>query len=184
MNSADFQKQTNWIVITGAPSSGKTSVIDELMRCGYHAQPEAARMWIENALQSGLSLQQINNDIAAKQRGIIQTGLALHAAIPIDQLTFMDRGIPDSIAYLRLARLDTAEAQKSAMIYHYRAVFIFDRLPVVRDDVRSESDEVAAKLDVLLEEDYRLLGYSPVRVPVMPVAERANFMLKTLGIVP
>jgi predicted ATPase len=141
-------------------------------------------MWIENTLQSGLSLQEINKDIAAKQNGIIQTGLALHAAIPTDRLTFMDRGIPDSISYLRLAGINTAEAHKSAMIYHYRAVFIFDRLPIVQDEVRNESDEVAANLDALLEQDYRALGYSPIRVPVMPVAKRADFMLKTLGIVP
>jgi predicted ATPase len=180
MNSAAFQFQTAWVVITGAPSSGKTSVIDVLAARGYATQPEAARMWIEQELATGRSIDDINKDILAKQNGIIETGLRLHAALDRNRLTFMDRGIVDSLSYLRMSGINTATAHEKALIYHYKAVFIFDRLPVVQDNVRTEDDKTAATLDRLIEEDYRALGYAPIRVPVMGVEARAEYILQRL----
>jgi predicted ATPase len=39
--------KTNWYVITGAPCSGKTSVIRELEKRGYRVVHEVARAYIE-----------------------------------------------------------------------------------------------------------------------------------------
>ena len=35
-----FEVQTNWHVITGAPCSGKTTLIDQLADKGFHTVPE------------------------------------------------------------------------------------------------------------------------------------------------
>ena len=45
--------ETNWYVITGAPSSGKSSVIRELENLGYRVVHEVARAYIEEELKKG-----------------------------------------------------------------------------------------------------------------------------------
>jgi predicted ATPase len=45
--STPFRVQTNWHVITGAPSSGKTTLIDQLAAKGFRTVPEGARLYIE-----------------------------------------------------------------------------------------------------------------------------------------
>lgn len=180
--TTEFGKQTEWVVITGAPSSGKTSVIDELSRRGFPIVREAARSFIEACLDKGRSLDDIRSDDLTLQADIMALALEWDQSIDVTKMTFMDRGIPDSISYLRLAGHSTQKAMSAARIYQYKAVFIFDRLPVVADGVRTEDDAAAAKLDRFLEEDYANLGYRPIRVPVVPVAERADFILKQLNL--
>lgn len=179
----DFETETSWIVITGAPSSGKTSVIDALISRGYAVQGEVARELIEECLRHGLSLADVKADGGKQlQADILRIKTSREKQLaPLDTV-FMDRGMPDSISYFRLAGLDTNAAMAACRHFRYRAVFIFDRLPVIRDGVRSEDEAAAMQIDVMLEADYRSLGYVPVRVPVMPIAARTDFILKTLGL--
>lgn len=37
-------KETNWYVLIGAPSSGKTTILDKLQSHGYLIIPEVARV--------------------------------------------------------------------------------------------------------------------------------------------
>lgn len=179
----DFKYMTNWCVVTGAPSSGKTSVVDELAHRGHAIQAEVARELIEECLRKGKSLADIRSQpdgLRELQRRILELKLAREMALDTKTLVFMDRGMPDSITYFRLAGLDTMEAEAASHLFRYRAVFIFERLPIKQDGIRTESEGDAAKIDLLLEEDYRALGYDPVRVPVLPIAKRADFILAHL----
>lgn len=176
-----FETQTNWYVITGAPSSGKTSVIEELRARGYAVQNETARELIELGLRRGQTLDDIRHDAADLQRNILALTLEREKNLDPALLTFLDRGLPDSITYCRLAGLDVDDARFFSRRFAYRAVFIFDRLPLIRDDVRTEDDELATRIDRDLEADYRGLGYTPLRVPVMSVSERTDFILLKLG---
>lgn len=45
--------RTNWHVITGAPCSGKTTLIDLLTDKGFRTVPETARQCFENELARG-----------------------------------------------------------------------------------------------------------------------------------
>ncbi len=181
----DFEIDTSWIVITGAPSSGKTSVVDALSARGYNVQGEVARELIEECLRHGLSLTDIKADGGKQlQRDILRIKASREKQLaPLDTV-FMDRGMPDSISYFRLAGLDTEAAIAACRHFRYRAVFIFDRLPLLRDGIRSEDDAVAAEIDRMLQVDYQSLGYAPVRVPVMPIAGRTDFILQALGMTP
>lgn len=175
-----FDFETNWIAITGAPSSGKTSVIDALARRGYSVQAEVARELIEDSLKHGLSLQEARADAKGLQTRILDLKIQREAALDPAACVFMDRGMPDSISYFRLAGMDTQAPIRAALRFKYRAVFIFNRLPLVKDDVRSEDEALADKIDGMLEEDYKSLGYAPVRVPVISVEARADFILSLL----
>jgi predicted ATPase len=181
-NGLKFKNRTNWCVITGAPSSGKTSVIRELAHRGFAVQSEVARELIELGMNHGRTLEEIRRNAEELQGGILEVTLAREMALDLKTTVFMDRGLPDSITYFKLAGLDGIEATAMSYLFQYRAVFIFDRLLVVRDDVRTESNALAAKIDKMLEEDYKAVGYAPVRVPVMSIKERADFILDRLGI--
>jgi predicted ATPase len=178
-----FEHSSRWVVITGAPSSGKTSVIEDLRARGYAVQEEVARALIEECLRRGLSVEDVWREGGQQlQHDILRIKRAREAALDPAACVFMDRGMPDSIAYFRLAGLDTAIAAAACMTFHYAAVFIFDRLPLVKDGVRAEDEAAAQKIDAMLRADYQSLGYDPVSVPVMPIAQRSDFILHALGL--
>ncbi len=182
-SQVSFKVKTNWCVFTGAPSSGKTSVLEELAHRGYAVQVEVARELIETALRQGMSLFEIRDKAHVQdlQRRIVALKLAREKGLHPETLIFSDRGTPDSIAYYRAAGIDTAPAIAASQIFQYRAVFLFERLPLVKDDVRTETDAQAAALEQAIINDYEGLGYSLTRVPVMPIAARADFILQQLG---
>jgi hypothetical protein len=62
---------TNWHVITGAPCSGKTAVIEALARQGYRIVPEIARSYIESRLACGATLNAIKADALAFESHIL-----------------------------------------------------------------------------------------------------------------
>lgn len=170
--------QTNWCVITGAPSSGKTSVIDELKRRGYATDNEIARELIEKLMALGKSLADIRNQDSVQelQRNILKVKMEHEAALDPQETVFMDRGTGDSITYFRRAGLDPVAAMTACEKFRYRRVFLFDRLPLKKDNIRTESDEDAADIEKSLKSDYEDLGYEVVRIPVLPVAERADLV--------
>jgi predicted ATPase len=177
----NFKYKTNWVVITGAPSSGKTSVINALAARGFTVRPETARAVFDRRVAGGETLQQIRADNVLFQHQIIAEKIALEKSLDPAARVFLDRGMPDSMTYFRLAGLDVAEAAGAACLNRYVAVFVFDRLPVVQDGMRTEDEATAARLDRDLESDYKALGYDPVRVPVMPIEARADFVIAKLG---
>lgn len=173
--------KTNWIVITGAPSSGKTSVIEVLRAQGHTVVTEVARDIIQGHIGAGRSLEQIRARNAELQDEILKEKLVREAALDPRALVFLDRGMPDSLTYFRLAEVDPAPAREASLLRQYRAVFFFDRLPLEKDGVRWEEDAQAETLDRDMEADYRTVGYDPIRVPLMSIGERVDFVLRESG---
>lgn len=170
---------TNWCVITGAPSSGKTSVIDELKRRGHAVDNEVARELIEKLMAAGKSLADIRastESVQELQRNILATKSAREDALDPKKLIFMDRGMGDSVTYFRLANLDPTAAIAACGRFRYKHVFLFDRLPLKKDNIRTESNTDAERIDKMLEADYEELGYKVMRIPVMPIEARADFI--------
>ena len=50
--------ETNWCVITGGPSSGKTTLINYLANQGYQIAPEVARSYIKKLLGQNNTLDE------------------------------------------------------------------------------------------------------------------------------
>lgn len=90
---------------------------------------------------------------------------------------FLDRALPDSIAYYRLEDLPPAEPMNHSRQIRYQTVFLFERLGFMKDTVRSENTGTADRIERLIEEAYRELGYPMIRVPVLPIAARADFVV-------
>ena len=170
-------RETEWCVITGAPCSGKTAVVGELARRGFRVVPEAARAHIHAEMKKGRRLDEIKSDPARFEGHIFRTKLAVEARLPAREQLFFDRALPDSIAYYRLEGLDPAEPERHSRRVRYRRVFLFERIEFMKDSVRTEDAETAAHIERLIEEAYTDLGYTIVRVPGMPVGERADFVI-------
>ena len=171
---------TNWYVITGAPCSGKTSVISSLEQLGYRVVHETARAYINEGLDKGKSLDEIKADMSLFEHNIFYRKIEIEASIPDKAIVFLDRAIPDSIAYFRFAGLNPEEPEKESADIRYRKIFLFDRLRIKHDEVRNENDEDSILIDRLIEETYKTLGYEIMRVPVLPVGRRIDFILENM----
>ena len=172
--------ETRWHVVTGAPSSGKTTLIRELERAGYRVIHEVARGYIETQMEKGLTLEEIRADKRSFENRILHTKIAIEAELPKDQVIIFDRAIPDSIAYFELAGLDTKEAIEKSPRNRYAKVFLMDQLHYQIDYARIEDSQTSARLDQSLERSYRILGYKVTRIGAVPVRDRAKIIIQEI----
>ena len=177
---SEFAVDTSWVVITGAPCSGKTTVINELAAAGYETVEEVARKYIESHIRNGTSADDLRADEAKFQRILIDEKVKAEKNADEEKLIFFDRGVPDSITYYRVAGLNPNEALNDCFHYRYGLVLLFDRLTYEDDHVRTEDEETAVFIDEWIERDYRSLGYEVKRVPVLPVKERVKYVIDTV----
>ncbi len=172
---------TRWFVITGAPCSGKTTVIKELQRRGYRCAPEVARAVIDARFAEGMSIAQMRADEAAFQRSLIDAKVVLEKQLDPQEVVFMDRAMPDSISYLKMKGIDPDDVSELSKRFRYAHVFLFERLTFQEDGARVEDEKSSTFLDRQLELDYSSLGYEVERVPVMSIEERVAFVLLRAG---
>lgn len=170
--------RSNWLVITGGPCSGKTSVIETLARRGHSVVPEAARAYIDTLLAQGRSLSCIKADISAFERRILMDKVNIESTLPRGDALILDRAVPDSIAYYQFEGLDPAEPLSFCKAVRYRTVLLFEQLAFKKDKVRSENHQQAQVLEHLLEKAYLGLGYNPIRIPPLSVADRTDLVIK------
>jgi predicted ATPase len=178
--SSSFKITTNWHVITGAPCSGKTTLLDMLADMGFKTVHEAGRTYVVGELAKGLSLEVIRKDQAEFTRQIYSRMLSNEHELHPDEVCFLDRAIPDGPAFYRYAGMNPNDVLPDCFQYQYASVFVLDRLPYVRDGVRDSDDPAAEYLDTWIERDYASLGYDVMRVPVLPPVERLDFILERL----
>ena len=178
--TSPFSQQTKWHVITGASCSGKSTLIDQLAQKGFKTLPEAARLYFEREFAAGRTIGEIREDTAAMTHTIWDLWLEMIAELNPSETIFHDRGLPDAPAFFRLAGMDPNDAVPDCLDYHYKSVFVLDRLPYQKDDVRAGDDEIAEYFESWLLRDYSALGYEIIRVPVLPREERLEFVLDKL----
>ncbi len=173
-------KVTNWCVFTGAPSSGKSTVIKTLnKRRGYHVIPEVARKFIKDQRILGQTIEDLRANDIQFQEQLLQMNFYLEDQLPADKLIMLDRAVPDSIAYQRINGHISILDMERARHFIYKRIFLFDPLPLVNDTVRTEqTSEQIYSIDKELYQVYTELYYNVIRVPVMSVDDRVNFVLE------
>ena len=175
------KKQTNWYVITGGPSSGKTTTVNLLKERGYITTFEHARHYLDTQRLKGKSIEDVRKQQKEFQLGILDMQIEQENQISPDVLVFLDRAIPDALAYYRFLGLSVDEKLTEALrTVSYKKVFILDSLPLVKDYARTEDEAAQKKIHALLVEVYESLGCPIVHVPVLPPEERVDFILKNL----
>lgn len=173
--------KTNWYVITGGPSSGKTTMVNMLKERGYQTTIEHARHYIDTQKVSGKTIEEIKANQSAFQRGVIAMQIAEEERLSPDEIVFLDRAIPDALAYYRFLDLPEDDELKEALRrFTYKKIFILDLLPLVNDYARTEDETAQKKIHRLLMAVYKGLDYPVIQVPVLPPKERLEFILSNL----
>jgi len=173
---------TNWHVITGGPSTGKTTVINMLEKRGYKTTIEHARHYIDTMRTEGQTVEEIRNNKRKFQLGVLDMQIQQEAAIQPKDLVFLDRAIPDAIAYYQFLILDYDDKLLNAVKdTSYKKIFILDRLPFTKDYARTEDEDDQKKIHQLIIDVYTSLGFPIVTVPVLPPTERVEFILNNIS---
>jgi predicted ATPase len=182
------------IVLTGAPSCGKTSVINYFKKKGQNTIEEVARKVLEEKKLHAKSLTDkefLNLQKEIYSRMIVNEGYADHMTIT---LHFLDRSLIDIDGYYlyRFGKIPSTYQKipkyNNKELERYHKVYVLDRLPLVNDGLRLEkNEEEAEKIHECLIKAYELKGYNPVRVPVIPdkninraIRKRAEFIKNDL----
>jgi predicted ATPase len=104
-------------VITGAPGSGKTPLIQALMREGFLGVEEPARAILAEQRATG------GTGVYDKDPRLFCDLMLQRAIADYERLTdacesaFFDRGIPDMVGYAEIFGLDPAAAQAASRRY-------------------------------------------------------------------
>ncbi|MEX0930269.1 MAG: ATP-binding protein [Candidatus Paceibacterota bacterium] len=163
-------------IITGPPGSGKSSLIGHLADLGYRCEPEVAR--------------EVAKDIKSRKspafnRSVIERGREMFWGAPADQVSFFDRGVPDTVAYARWGGdPDADEYEEIARMCKYdNPVFFLPYWKAIyaNDAVRDEFQSDARAIERHLFEVYRELGYTIFTLPRDSVEERAGLILSIIS---
>jgi predicted ATPase len=175
-----MEKQTNWFVITGGPSSGKTTAVEYLTLQGFAMVPESARLLINMEKSQGKTIEEIRADEAEFQKRVFKMKVEAEKKIKPERVTFFDRGIPDSIAYYQLCNLDPAPVIKASRKRRYKKIFFLEQLPFSKDYARTENNELAQKLSEMIYKAYEMVGYNLILVPGKIFKKRIEFILSKI----
>jgi predicted ATPase len=180
MNGAE-----RFFVLSGGPGAGKTTLIETLRANGFATTQEAGRGVIQAEMQSrGNALPWI--DPARFAERMFEWELASYRqAERQDGPVFFDRGLPDTLGYLRLEGLGVPvfmEEQALRLRYHAR-IFIAPPWKEIygQDEERRQSWRLAVRTYEIMAETYMKLGYSLVELPRAPVALRVEFIRQQTG---
>jgi len=172
---------TNWFLSTGAPSSGKSTSLRYLMTDGYNINPDISREYIVNIKKRGIPFEKEVLYSEQIQRILFYIMTADALELDPEQMIIHDYSLPDNIAFLKLSGLSISdEVKRSAMIFRFKKVFIFEPLDFVQDGVRTEDREDQEKLFQLLCETYVSIGYDPVVIKSGTIKNRHKLLLKML----
>lgn len=173
--------KNNWYVITGGPSTGKTTLLAELGRRGYATIPEAARSVIDENLASGISVEQLRRDEKKFQEEVVRRKAAIEASLDPQTITFFDRGMQDTLAYL-MAYDFTVEPWVETLVRGaaYQKIFLLEPVGTFEADyARTEDAAFTKQLHSLLHDAYSQYKIEVIAVPPMSVKERADYVLQS-----
>ena len=122
--SMPFSVQTNWHVITGAPCCGKTTLIDLLANKGFQTVPETAHLYIEREISKGRTFNEILGDRVSLQWILIDMQLIVEHELHANDVTFLDRALPDSLAFNRFFGLNPNEILLECFHYRYASTIV------------------------------------------------------------
>lgn len=174
------------IVITGGPGTGKSTIINELIKRNYNCLEEISRQVILDAQKDGIDQLFLTNPLLFSE--LLLKGRVNQyntSEILNTKTVFFDRGIPDVLAYMDYIG-DTYPDNfvTTSKTLTYNGVFILKPWKAIYkiDNERYESFSQAEKIHDYLLQTYKNLDYTPIDVPIGTVEARTDFILKTLDI--
>ncbi|MDY8136610.1 AAA family ATPase [Aquimarina sp. 2201CG5-10] len=166
------------IIITGAPGTGKTSLIGALKQSGFHCHDEISRKIITEQQKQKTDKTPWGDLMGFVDLVYHQTMEELNT--PINQNIFVDRGLPDTIAYLK-ANSSLIPEYLLSFPYktHYAStVFLapFWKEIYVNDPQRPQSNNEAIKIHKSLLKVYEELNFKIEILPKATLTKRVDFI--------
>lgn len=177
---------TKKIVITGGPGTGKTSIISNLQKKGYTCFEEISRQVTLEAREQGIEQLFLTNPLLFSQKLLEgRTQQFLNADKEQSDFVFLDRGLPDVLAYMNyIGDKYPEEFTETCKKYSYDCVFTLAPWQeiFVSDSERYESFEEAVQIHHHLLQTYQQFNYKLIDVPFDSIEKRTDFILETLNL--
>ena len=174
-----------FIVVTGGPGSGKSSLVEALRAQGFAAMPEAGRAIIQDQVAIAGTALPWADRLAFSELMLGWELRSYREAQAHAGPVVFDRGVPDVIGYLTLCGLPVGDhvARAAELCRYRREVFIAPPWPEIfsQDAERKQSLAEAEATFHALAGAYRQCGYELLSLPRAPVAERVRFVLSRMG---
>ena len=170
------------IVITGGPSTGKTSLINELANSNCTTFPEVARIIIKEQLEINSNKVPWGDVSGFSQLVLDKQVVDFNEAKK--GFNIYDRGIPDLIGYMNHGKQALfSDLKINAEKFKYQFVFILPPWEDIyeTDNERRESFDDAIKIYESIKNAYIHLGYTPIEVPKDALEKRVSFILNQIN---
>lgn len=174
------------VVIIGGPGTGKTTIIDALKSMGHCCYPEISREVTLEAKKQGIEQLFLENPLLFSE--LLLEGRKKQfekAQNESHEIVFLDRGIPDVLAYMHyIGDSYPAFFDLACKEYQYNSIFILPPWEDIyeSDNERYESFEQAQLIHNHLVETYQNYGYKIIEVPKDTVENRINYIISFLKI--
>ena len=177
--------QKDIIVIIGGPGTGKTTIIDGLLERGNCCLPEISREITLEAKKQGIEQLFLENPLLFSELLLEGRKKQYHQAVAEENpVVFIDRGIPDVLAYMHyIGDAYPAFLDEACREHKYTKIFILPPWEAIyeSDDARYENYEQATLIYKHLKETYESYGYNLIEVPKDTVDNRILFILGHLS---
>lgn len=173
------------VVIIGGPGTGKTTIIDGLLSKGFCCYPEISREVTMEAKKQGIEQLFLENPLLFSE--LLLEGRKKQFSSATSEphnVVFIDRGIPDVLAYMHYIGDSYPSFFDDACKDHkYSKIFILPPWEEIyeSDDARYENFEQAKLIYNHLVETYQNYGYNLIEVPRDTTENRIQYILKTLN---
>jgi predicted ATPase len=172
------------VVIIGGPGTGKTTIIEGLLAKGFCCYPEISREVTLEAKNQGIEQLFLENPLLFSELLLEGRKKQFHNAQkePHD-IVFLDRGIPDVLAYMHyIGDSYPAFFDQACRDHIYTKIFLLPPWEdiYISDNERYENFEQAKLIYNHLTETYQKYGYDLIEVPKGTVEDRISFILNQL----
>jgi len=172
------------IVITGGPSTGKTTVINELIKRGYNCIPEISRQVTLKAREDGVEWLFLKDPLLFSKLLLYgREKQYIDAHKSSSKLIFFDRGIPDVHAYMNYFGTDYPTIyEATSKKYKYNQILLMPPWKEIYtdDEERYENFEQSLVIYNHLKNAYKKLGYKITEIPFGTVKKRVAFILNII----